>query len=39
VAAAGSLQVTVVTLQLPAQTDVGWIDLVQTRDIGFLAAQ
>jgi hypothetical protein len=37
--AAGNVQVAVVTLQLPAQTDVGWIDLVQTKDIGFLSAR
>jgi hypothetical protein len=32
-------QVVTVTLQLPAQTDVAWTQLVMQRDIGFLAAQ
>jgi hypothetical protein len=27
------------TLQLPAETDIAWIELVQSRDIGFLATQ
>jgi hypothetical protein len=34
-----TVQVATATLQLPAETDVAWIDLVQSRDIGFLAAQ
>jgi len=32
----GNLQVVTVSMQLPAQTDVAWIDLVQNRDLGFL---
>jgi hypothetical protein len=32
-------QVVTATMQLPAETDIAWIDLVQNRDIGFLAMQ
>lgn len=32
-------QVVILTLQLPAQTDVAWTQLVMQKDIGFLAAQ
>ncbi len=32
-------QVVTATLQFPAETDIAWIELVQSRDIGFLATQ
>ncbi len=35
----GSLQVVTVTVQMPQQTDVSWLQLIESRDIGFLAAQ
>ncbi len=38
ITAANNLQVLTVALQLPAQTDVSWIDLITNHDIGFLAA-
>ncbi|MEP7286915.1 MAG: hypothetical protein ABI947_14250 [Chloroflexota bacterium] len=34
----GAAQVVIATMQLPAQTDVAWIDLINQRDLGFLAA-
>lgn len=37
VSAVNNEQVVTVALQLPAQTDVSWIDLINKRDIGFLA--
>ncbi len=36
---ANQLQVVLVTLELPAQTDVAWTDLFMNRDIGFLATE
>lgn len=35
-AASGGLQVVTVSMQLPAQTDMSWIELVQNRELGFL---
>jgi hypothetical protein len=35
-AANGGLQVVTVSMQLPAQTDMSWIELVLDRDLGFL---
>jgi hypothetical protein len=32
-------QVVTATMQMPAETDIAWIELVQSRDLGFLATQ
>jgi hypothetical protein len=37
VPASNGQQVVVVTMQLPAQTDVAWTNLINERDLGFLA--
>jgi hypothetical protein len=33
------LQVAIVTMQLPSQTDVAWTDLITTHDLGFLVTK
>jgi len=35
----GSLSVLVVQAQVPAQTDVAWVQMVKNRDIAFLLSQ
>jgi hypothetical protein len=35
----GSMQVVTVNMQLPSQTDVSWLELINQRDLGFLATE